>query len=148
MEEKILLIEDNPKHVALTLRALRKCHVWTKVVIANDGAEALDLLFGRDAKSPPGTPWTPKLVLLDLYLPKVDGFEVLRRIRASERTRLLPVVILTDSKEEKDLIKGYELGAIAYMRKPVNFVRLVEAVRELGMNWLLENEPLPRIGTG
>ncbi len=144
MEEKlILLVEDNPDDQALTLRALRKNNIRNRVVIRQDGAEALDFLFceGADAGRDPRD--KPQLILLDLKLPKVDGLEVLRRIRNDERTRLLPVVILTSSREEQDMIKGYGYGANSYIRKPVDWNQFVEAVNQLGLYWLVLNEPPP-----
>jgi CheY-like chemotaxis protein len=134
----ILLIEDNLDDEALTLRALKKNNIANEIVTARDGAEALELLLGKDAKQ------SPALVLLDLKLPKVDGLEVLRRIRADKRTALVPVVILTSSKEEQDLIASYKLGANSYIRKPVDFNQFVEAVKHLGLYWLVLNEPPPR----
>ncbi len=136
----ILLVEDNPDDEELTLRALKKNNIGNSLVVARDGAEALDFLFctgafaGRDPRE------LPQVILLDLKLPKVDGLEVLARIRADESTRLLPVVILTSSREEQDLIKGYRLGANSYVRKPVDFNRFVESVRQLGLYWLILNE--------
>lgn len=139
----ILLVEDNPDDEALTLRALGKNKISNEVIVARDGAEALDFFFGP-GKDPGGDgSLLPQVVLLDLKLPKVNGLEVLRRLRADSRTRLLPVVILTSSSEEKDLIEGYGLGANSYIRKPVDFGRFVEAVRELGLYWLLLNEAPP-----
>jgi len=145
MEDKvILLVEDNPDDVDLTLRALEKNNIVNNVVVTNDGAEALDYLFatgeyeGRDVTD------LPEVVLLNLKLPKIDGLEVLRRIRADERTELLPVVILTSSDEEKDMINGYKLGANSYVRKPVDFNLFSEAVSQLGLYWLLLNEPPPK----
>jgi two-component system response regulator len=144
MEDKIvLLVEDNPDDVELTLRAFKKNNISNKVIVAKDGVEALDYLFGtgihagRDAKN------MPIVVLLDLKLPKIDGLEVLKRIRQNELTRLLPVVILTSSAEQKDVIDGYSLGANSYVRKPVNFEQFVEAIKHLGLYWLLWNEPPP-----
>jgi len=134
----ILLVEDNPDDEALTMRALMKNNIQNDVIVAHDGAEALDWLFGDGA-----TPGRPSLVLLDLKLPKVDGIEVLRRIRSEPTTRLTPVVILTSSKEDQDLVAGYELGANSYIRKPVDFVQFTEAVRQLGLYWLILNEPPP-----
>lgn len=133
----ILLVEDNPDDEALTLRALAKNKIQNEVVVARDGAEALDWLFGDDRLG------RPAVVLLDLKLPKVDGIEVLRRIRAAPATRTTPVVILTSSKEDQDLIAGYELGANSYIRKPVDFVQFTEAVRQLGLYWLILNEAPP-----
>ena len=143
-EELILLVEDNPDDVALTLRALRQQNIANPVNVVSDGAEALDYLFasGRYADRDIGDP--PRLVLLDLKLPKVGGLEVLRRVRADQNTELTPVVILTSSKEEQDLIDSYSLGANSYVRKPVDFVQFAEAVRQLGLYWLLLNEPLPK----
>ena len=144
MEDKlILLVEDNPDDQALTLRALQKNNIRNRVVIRQDGAEALDYLFcqGADAGRDPRD--APQVILLDLKLPKIDGLEVLRRIRADERTRLLPVVILTSSKEEQDMIKGYGYGANTYVRKPIDFNQFVEAVNQLGLYWLVLNEPPP-----
>lgn len=137
----ILLVEDNPDDEALTLRALRKHNVTNQVVITRDGAEAIDWLFSTGRHADRDQNITPQVILLDLKLPKVDGLEVLRRIRADERTNLLPVVILTSSKEEEDILTGYRLGANSYVRKPVDFVEFTEAVRQLGLFWLLLNEP-------
>ena len=140
-DDTILLVEDNPADEALTLRALKKANIANNVVVARDGAEAIDYLVSSE---PDGAPRKlPQLVLLDLKLPKMDGMEVLKRIRADERSKLLPVVILTSSKEEKDLINGYTLGANSYIRKPVNFNQFAEAVRNLGLYWLVLNEPPP-----
>lgn len=140
----ILLIEDNPDDEALTLRALKKNNIANKIIITRDGVEALEFLFCTGAYTDRDPCEQPQVVLLDLKLPKLDGLEVLRRIRANERTRLLPVVILTSSREEQDLIKGYSLGANSYVRKPVDFNQFVEAVRQLGMYWLVINESPPR----
>jgi two-component system, response regulator len=140
----ILLVEDNPKDEALTLRALKKSNIANKVTIARDGAEAPDYLFARGADGSRNP--LPHLILLDLKLPKIDGHEVLRRIRNDERTRLLPIVILTTSVEDKDRLEGYRLGANSYIRKPVDFTEFVEAVVHLGLYWLVLNQspPLPR----
>jgi len=135
----ILLVEDNPDDEALTLRALRKNNIGNEVVVAHDGAEALDWLFGESAPKA-----LPAVVLLDLKLPKVGGIEVLRRIRNSAITRLTPVVILTSSREERDLIDGYQLGANSYIQKPVDFVQFTEAVRQLGLYWLIINAAPPQ----
>lgn len=144
MEEKIiLLVEDNPDDVKLTERALNKAHVLNKLVVAKDGAEALDYLFGTGNWADRDLSTMPQVVLLDLKLPKIDGLEVLRRIRADRHTKLLPVVILTSSKEEKDIISGYAMGANSYIRKPVNFNQFADSVRQLGLYWLILNEPPP-----
>jgi two-component system response regulator len=140
-EPVILLVEDNPKDEALTLRALRKANIGNRVVVAHDGVEAIDYLLGSDANN--GGNELPQLILLDLKLPKVDGHEVLRRIRGDERTRLLPVVILTTSVEDRDRLQGYRLGANSYVRKPVDFVEFAQAVVQLGLYWLVLNEHPP-----
>ena len=137
----ILLVEDNPDDEALTLRALKHANVLNPITVAHDGAEALEHLF-NDGARPAGVP-LPGLILLDLKLPKVDGLEVLRRIRADERARLIPVVILTGSREQEDVRAGYQAGANAYVRKPVKFSDFADAVRTLGMFWLLLNEATP-----
>jgi len=142
----ILLVEDNPDDVALTLRALKKNNILNQVVVAEDGAKALEYLFGTGEFAGRNVESLPAVVLLDLKLPKVDGLEVLRRLRADERTTLLPVVILTSSKEEQDVIAGYELGANSYIRKPVDFDRFLGAARQLGMYWLMLNEAPPERG--
>lgn len=141
----ILLVEDSPDDAALTLRAFKKHNVTNDVVVARDGAEALDWLFGTGAHAGRDSSVTPQVVLLDLKLPKIDGLEVLQRLRADERTRMLPVVILTSSKEERDLLNGYRLGANSYIRKPVDFAQFTEAVRQLGLYWLLLNEAPPPV---
>lgn len=147
MERKIiLLVEDNPDDEALTLRAFKKNNIMNEVVVARDGAEALDYLFAAGAHAGRDMSVMPAVILLDLKLPKVDGLEVLRRLRADYRTKLLPVVILTSSNEEQDLIDGYSLGANSYVRKPVDFTQFSEAVRQLGLYWLLLNEALPGRG--
>jgi DNA-binding response OmpR family regulator len=132
----ILLVEDDPDHELLTIRALKKSQIANDICVARDGEEALDLLFGSN-------PVRPQVVLLDLKLPKVDGLEVLRRIRASDTTRMLPVVILTSSDEERDVVRSYQLGVNSYIRKPVNFNDFAEATRQLGMYWLVLNECPP-----
>ena len=144
-EKMILLVEDNPDDEALTLRAFRKNNMKNRIVVVRDGEEALDFLFYRGAYATRDPDEVPEIVLLDLKLPKIDGLEVLRQIRADLRTRLLPVVILTSSKEEQDLIEGYSQGANSYVRKPVDFNQFVEAVKQLGLYWLVLNEPPPRI---
>ena len=144
MKDKIiLLIEDNPDDEALTLRALEKNNIKNDVVVAHDGAEALDYLFATGSYAGRDLTIMPQLTLLDLKLPKVDGLEVLRRLRANELTRLLPVVILTSSNEEQDRINGYGLGANSYVRKPIDFGQFVDAVRQLGLYWLILNESAP-----
>ncbi len=147
-DKVILLVEDSPDDVELTLRSFRKHNITNKVVVARDGAEALDWLFGTGTHAGRDVGDMPTVILLDLKLPKVDGFEVLKRIRADRRTKLLPVVILTSSKEEEDRFNGYELGANSYVQKPVDFEQLSEAVRQLGLYWLLLNEPPPGVGGG
>lgn len=141
MSDKIiLLVEDNPDDEALTIRALKKNNILNKVAVTRDGAEALEYLFstGRYASQNPVT--LPTVILLDLKLPKIDGLEVLRHIRADNRTRFIPVVILTSSKEDQDIMNGYSLGCNSYIRKPVDFDKFTEAIRQLGLYWLLLNE--------
>ena len=134
-------MEDNSDDVVLTLRALKKNNILNEVVVARDGVEALDYLFGTGVHAGRNTNILPIVVLLDLKLPKVDGLEVLQRLRSNERTRLIPVVILTSSNEEVDLIRSYSFGANSYVRKPVDFNQFSDAVRQLGLYWLLLNEP-------
>lgn len=144
MEEKvILLVEDNADDELLTLRALKKNNIRNEVVVARDGNQALDYLFGTGLHSGRDLSVMPQIILLDLKLPKVDGFEVLNRVRASEMTKFLPVVILTTSNEDQDRIRGYDLGANSFVRKPVEFEKFIEAVRQLGLYWLILNEPAP-----
>jgi len=138
-EKIILLVEDNPDDVVLTLRALKKNNIMNQVVVAKDGVEALDYLFGTGQYEGRDLNNKPQIVLLDLKLPKIDGLEVLKRLREDERTRLLPVVILTSSKEQRDLIEGYSHGANSYIRKPVDFNQFIDAVRHLGLYWLVLN---------
>ena len=133
----ILLVEDDPDHEFLTIRALKKSNIVNTVLVARDGEEAINLLFGKDAI-------LPQVVLLDLKLPKVDGLEVLRRIRESEATRLLPVVVLTSSDEERDIVRSYQLGTNSYIRKPVNFGDFADATQQLGMYWLVLNQCPPQ----
>jgi len=135
----ILLVEDNPDDEALTLRALRNNNILNEVTVARDGQQALDYFFGEGASAKP----VPAVVLLDLKLPRIDGLEVLRRVRADRRTALQPVVILTSSREEQDIVSGYRLGANSYIRKPVDFVQFMEAIQQLGLYWLVLNEPAP-----
>jgi two-component system response regulator len=138
---KILLVEDNPDDVALTTRALKTHNIMNDVVVAHDGVQAIEYLFGTEDR--PAADELPAVVLLDLKLPRLNGMEVLQRIRADGRTRLLPVVILTSSDEERDIIEGYSLGANSYVRKPVNFVEFTEAAKQLGLYWLLINQAPP-----
>jgi two-component system response regulator len=142
----ILLVEDNPDDEALTLRALKKNNILNEVVVAHDGVEALDYLFGTGRWAGRDTRVQPQLVLLDLKLPRMDGLELLRRLRADGRTRLQPVVILTTSNEERDVVSSYELGANSYIRKPVSFDEFMEAVRQLGLYWLVLNVAPPGPG--
>ena len=145
MEDKmILLVEDNPDDEALTLRALKKNHIGNEVFVVRDGAEALDFLFCTGPYADRHPHDMPQIILLDLKLPKVDGLEVLRRIRADERTHLLAVVILTSSNEEQDLLEGYKKGANSYIRKPVDFNQFADAIRQLGLYWLVLNEAPPK----
>jgi two-component system, response regulator len=142
MEEKIiLLVEDNPDDVALTLRAFEKSRIKNRIIIAEDGVEALDYIFRRGKYEKRELKELPAVILLDLKLPKLDGFEVLKAIRENELTKFLPVVILTSSKEEQDIIRGYKNGANSYIRKPVDFDKFFDAVQTLGLYWLILNEP-------
>jgi two-component system response regulator len=141
-DRPILLVEDNPDDEALTLRAFTKNRIPNQVIVARDGVEALDFLFGTGAYAGRDLSIMPAVVLLDLKLPRIDGLEVLRRIRADERTRLLPVVILTTSKEQRDIYEAYSLGANSYIRKPVDFEKFIYAVGQMGLYWLQLNEPL------
>ena len=144
----VLLVEDNPNDEMLTLRAFKKNNIANPIMVARDGVEALDYLFATGSFAGRNAAETPAMVLLDLKLPRVDGLEVLRQLRADPRTRFIPVIILTSSLEEQDLINGYSLGANSYIRKPVDFVNFVEAVTRLGMYWLVMNEPPPVMGAG
>lgn len=144
-DKVILLVEDNPDDEALTLRALKRNNIFNAVVVARDGVEALDYLFGTGAHVGRDVSIQPQLILLDLKMPKIDGLEVLRRLRTDERTRLQPVVVLTTSNEDRDVVSSYELGANSYIRKPVDFEQFMEAVRQLGLYWLVLNTaPAPR----
>ena len=144
MSKALLLVEDNPTDEKLTVRAFKKCGVENEIVVVRDGAEALDYLFGTGQHAGRSAEVLPAVVLLDLSLPRIDGHEVLRRLRADERTKLLPVVILTASKEEEDVIRSYALGANAYVRKPVDFGEFAAAAQTLGLFWLLMNQAPPR----
>jgi two-component system response regulator len=144
--DEILLVEDNPDDVELTLRAFRKSKIANEIVVARDGVEAIDYLFATGTHAGRDNSSLPQLVLLDLKLPRLDGLQVLERIRANPKTKLLPVVILTSSTEQPDLLTGYSLGANSYIRKPVDFQEFVVAVRRLGLYWLLLNQPPPPPG--
>ena len=136
----ILLVEDNPDDVALTLRAFKKSKIKNEVVVAQDGVEAVDYLFGTGKFAGRDTRALPQVVLLDLKMPRMDGLEVLQKVRADERTKLLPVVVLTTSNEDRDRVESYKLGANSYIRKPVDFTQFAEAVNQLGLYWLVLNE--------
>jgi two-component system, response regulator len=138
---EILLVEDNPNDVELTLHALKKNNLANRIDIVRDGAEALEYLFGSGTDAGGDINHKPKVILLDLKLPKVDGMEVLKRIKADERTRSIPVVVLTSSREERDIVESYRLGVNSYIAKPVDFEQFTEAVRQLGLYWLLLNQP-------
>lgn len=140
----ILLVEDNPDDEALTIRALNRNKISNEVFVARDGVEAMDYVFARGAHSERDVNDLPRLVLLDLKLPKADGLEVLKQIRENETTKRLPVVVLTSSKEEQDLVDSYNLGVNSYIRKPVDFTLFTDAVRQVGLYWLVLNEPPPR----
>ncbi|TDB36144.1 MAG: response regulator [Deltaproteobacteria bacterium] len=141
----ILLVEDNPDDEALTLRALKKNNILNEVVVARDGVEALDFLFGTGAHAGRDLALMPEVILLDINLPRINGLEVLEKIRANERTKLLPVVILTTSNEERDKLKSYTLGANSFIRKPVDFLQFSEAIRQLGLYWLVLNQSPPLV---
>ncbi len=146
MSKFILLVEDNPDDVVLALRALKRNHIANEVVVVRDGAEALDFLFAQGSHAGRNPEHLPEVVLLDLKLPKLHGLEVLQRIRAHESTCLMPVVVLTTSSEEQDIIESYRLGANSYIRKPVDFDQFTEAVRQLGMYWLVLNQSVKQAG--
>ena len=139
----ILLVEDNPDDEALAIRALKRHHISNQVIVAHDGVEALEYLFCTGMYADRDINFKPTVVLLDLKLPRIDGLEVLRRLREDDRTKLLPIVVLTTSSEEQDMLNSYSLGCNSYIRKPVDFVQFSEAIRQLGMYWLLMNEPPP-----
>jgi two-component system response regulator len=139
----ILLVEDNPDDAELTLRAFRKSKILNEIVVVSDGVEALDYLFGTGAHAGRNAKSKPEVVLLDLKLPKIGGLEVLRRMRAEEQTRRIPVVVLTSSNEERDILSSYDLGANSFVRKPVDFAQFVEAAQQLGLYWLVRNQPPP-----
>ncbi len=145
MTKIILLVEDNPDDVDLTRRALLRNNILNELVVASDGVQALDYLFGTGTYAGRDLRQMPQVILLDLKLPKIDGLEVLAKLRSDPKTKLLPVVILTSSNEERDLLDGYSLGANSYIRKPVDFAQFTEAVRNLGLYWLVLNEPLPPV---
>jgi two-component system, response regulator len=140
----ILLVEDNRDDEELTLRALAKSNITNRVIVVRDGVEALDWMFRRGMHASRPETDIPQVVLLDLKLPKIDGLEVLRQLRANDTTKLTPIVILTSSVEEQDLVRGYGLGANSYIRKPVDFTQFVDAVKQLGIYWLVLNQPVPR----
>jgi two-component system response regulator len=144
LDRVIVLVEDNPNDEELTLRAFRKSNIVNRVVVVRDGAEALDYFFARGGHANRSPHEIAQVVLLDLKLPKIDGLDVLRALRADPRTRLIPIVVLTSSAEEQDLVRSYGLGANSYVRKPVDFTQFVEAVRQLGLYWLVINQAAPR----
>jgi len=146
MEKIILLVEDNPNDEELTLRALRKANIANEVFVARDGQEALDYLFGTGSRAGHGPATMPAVVLLDLKLPKLNGIDVLHRIRADPRTKLIPVVVLTSSSEDEDMVRSYQSGANSYVRKPIEFSAFANAVTQLGMYWVLINQIPPRRG--
>ncbi|GLR11272.1 response regulator [Chitinimonas viridis] len=142
MQTPILLVEDNPDDEALTIRAFGKNGIQNPIVVARDGQEAIDYLYGQGSHTGRDVSELPVLILLDIKLPKLNGIEVLRQIRSNESTRLIPVVVLTTSKEEDDLVKSYSLGANSYIRKPVDFMQFMEVVKQVGIYWLMLNEPV------
>jgi len=143
-EKSILLVEDNPDDIELNLRAIRKCNLTDHIVVARDGAEALDFLFGRGTHAGRDVSQTPTIVLLDLKLPKISGLEVLQQLRTDPHTRLIPVIVLTSSSQERDIVESYGLGCNSYIRKPVDYNEFVEAVRQLELYWLLLNQSPPK----
>lgn len=146
-ELEILLVEDNLHDAELAIRSLTKNNLVNHVVWLKDGAEALEYIFGADANTPPKMSGIPKVILLDLKLPKVDGLEVLQRLKADERTKMIPVVVLTSSREDRDIVQSYELGVNSYIVKPVGFRNFSEEVAKLGLYWVLLNQPPPSLGT-
>jgi CheY-like chemotaxis protein len=142
-DKTILLVEDNPDDEALAIRALKRNHISNEIVVAHDGVEALDFMFGTGTYTGRDISIKPTVILLDLKLPRIDGIEVLRRLRYDDRTKLVPVVVLTTSSEEQDMLDSYSLGCNSYIRKPVDFIQFSDAIRQLGMYWLLMNEPPP-----
>jgi CheY-like chemotaxis protein len=142
-EVEILLVDDSPEDVELSIRALRRHNLSNRIQVAEDGAEALDFLFCRGQHANRTFAHPPKLVLLDLKLPRIDGLEVLRTVRSDERTKAIPIVILTSSREQRDLVEGYNLGVSAYIQKPVEFDKFADTIRQIGMFWLLLNQPPP-----
>jgi two-component system response regulator len=146
-EKTILVVEDNPDDEEFTLRALRRANVSNEIVVARDGSEALDFLFGEGGHAGRDMDSMPAVILLDLKLPKISGLEVLVRVRADPRTRLIPVVVLTSSSEDEDMVRSYHSGANSYVRKPVEFASFANAVAKLGVYWMLLNEPAPRTPT-
>lgn len=140
-EVEVLIVEDNPQDVELTMRALKKHHLANNVVVVGDGEDALDFIFARNAYNHRNIDSRPKVILLDLKLPKVSGLDVLKQIKSDERTKIIPVVVVTSSREEQDIVRSYRLGVNSYVVKPVNFEKFAKAVAELGMYWLLLNEP-------
>ena len=141
---ELLLVEDDPNDVELALRAFRKANLANHIQVARDGAEALEYIFGEAMEGVRTVRHVPRVILLDLKLPKVDGLEVLRELKGHEQTRTIPVVVLTSSREQRDVVESYELGVNSYIVKPVNFDRFLSAVRDLGLYWLLLNQPVPR----
>jgi CheY-like chemotaxis protein len=143
IEKKILLVEDNPDDIELTLREFKKNNIMNEIIVKHDGAEALDFFFGKDGIAVNKNNAMPSVILLDLKLPKIDGLEILKKLRADERTKLIPVVILTSSNEERDIVNSYNFGCNSYVRKPVDFNQFAEAIRKLGLYWLILNETPP-----
>jgi two-component system, response regulator len=138
---EILYVEDNPSDVELTMHAFKKNHLANNILVARDGEEAIEMIFGKDAGADTDLVHVPRVILLDLKLPKVDGLEVLKRLKSDDRTRMIPVVVLTSSREERDIVESYRLGVNSYIVKPVDFEKFVDAMRTLGMYWLLLNQP-------